>query len=326
MNSVTHLFSISDATRDFIISLKASNRYKPKYLEMLEQSLAFLAEHADRNNWPPAEELTTYHREEYLAELSSRPKWFGKMGSGLVSQSYVETQYRRLKRFFNWMKQRGHIEENPFDLIPHPRIDERVIPTLSERELAILLKNVDPTQYSSLGRKFFATRDRAMLMLLIDTPGRRAELTSLNMGDVDIDQRRILVWGKGGRQRWMHLGAAAVEALWDYIQARIRVVRRTKPDELWVDSQGILMHQSWLQSMLHRLGDRAGIPDLHPRHTFAVSALRSGMPERLLMIEAGWRKIPETYFRTLNEEDAAQAHRLISPADKLGRSRLKSYP
>ena len=38
------------------------------------------------------------------------------------------------------------------------------------------------------------------------------------------------------------------------------------------------------------------------------------------MIEAGCKKIPETYLRTLGEEDAAEAHKLISPADKVSRS------
>ncbi|MDP2936164.1 MAG: tyrosine-type recombinase/integrase [Dehalococcoidia bacterium] len=39
--------------------------------------------------------------------------------------------------------------------------------------------------------------------------------------------------------------------------------------------------------MLKRLGQRAGIASLRPhrfRHTYAVSALRGGMPERVLQI------------------------------------------
>ncbi len=32
---------------------------------------------------------------------------------------------------------------------------------------------------------------------------------------------------------------------------------------------------------------------------------------------AGWRKIPDTYFRTLSAEDMAKTYKQISPADKL---------
>ena len=57
-----------------------------------------------------------------------------------------------------------------------------------------------------------------------------------------------------------------------------------------------------------------------PRHSYAINALRAGMPEQVLKIIGGWRKIPETYFRTLGEEDAIGFHRQISPGDRLGKA------
>ena len=44
------------------------------------------------------------------------------------------------------------------------------------------------------------------------------------------------------------------------------------------------------------------------------------MPERVLQIVGGWRKIPDTYFRTLGAEDAMEFHRQVSPGDRLGRT------
>ena len=43
------------------------------------------------------------------------------------------------------------------------------------------------------------------------------------------------------------------------------------------------------------------------------------MPERILMLNGGWRKVPDTYFRTLGAEDVSRFHREMSPADTLGR-------
>ena len=98
-----------DAAKSFIISLRASNRYKPSYLSTLETSPAFLCELAEEQGWPGVSDLTTSHLEEYLAHFANRPRWFGERGEGKVpSQSYVESQYRRLKRFFGWMVTRGH--------------------------------------------------------------------------------------------------------------------------------------------------------------------------------------------------------------------------
>ena len=92
---------------------------------------------------------------------------------------------------------------------------------------------------------------------------------------------------------------------------------------LWVSEQGEALLPNGISQVLKRLGKRAGIADLRPhrfRHSYAVNALRAGMPEQVLKIVGGWRKIPETYFRTLGEEDARQFHRQVSPGDRLGRA------
>ena len=57
--------SLREASRGFIISLKASNRYSPAYLDTLSRSLAFLAHHAEANGWPEAARITVGHIEEY---------------------------------------------------------------------------------------------------------------------------------------------------------------------------------------------------------------------------------------------------------------------
>ena len=70
------------------------------------------------------------------------------------------------------------------------------------------------------------------------------------------------------------------------------------------------MTKAWLGLMLKRLGKACGIDNLHPhrfRHTYAVNWLRSGAPERVLMLNAGWKKkVPETYFRTVGMDDVTR--------------------
>jgi site-specific recombinase XerD len=147
---------------------------------------------------------------------------------------------------------------------------------------------------------------------------------------VDMDMGSILVMGKGRKERWMPLGNVAQESVWEYLQERARVANRDEK-ALWLSEQGQGMQPNWLYLMLKRLGERGGIPNLHThrfRHTCAVNALRSGMPERVLMLAGGWKRIPETYFRTLGAEDVARVprvHREISPADRLGRAQTAQY-
>ncbi len=57
-------------------------------------------------------------------------------------------------------------------------------------------------------------------------------------------------------------------------------------------------------SLFENLAGRANIEGMHPhrfRHSYIINALRAGMPEQVLNIVVEWRKIPETYFRTLGK-------------------------
>jgi site-specific recombinase XerD len=283
----------------------------------MEMVLRLLAEYAEAQRWPEVSQITVSHIEQYLVFLRERPRWFGKRGDQKVpvSDSSVESHYRRLKTFFRWLVERGHISENPLDLIKHPKFEERVVPTVSERELLALLELVNPKHVRTEAEKFRAYRNRAIIWLLIDTPIRRDELGSLRVEDVDLDAAMVKVMGKGRRERFMPLGETSLTALWDYLQ-----VRRSRLPQLWLGDDGHPLVSLAIYILLKRLGERAGVSNLHThrfRHTFATTYLRNGGPERYLRIVGGWRRIPETYFRTLGVEDVARAHRQLSPGDRL---------
>ena len=115
------------------------------------------------------------------------------------------------------------------------------------------------------------------------------------------------------------MGATATAALWEYLAVRRKI--RTETDALWLSGQGGAMGATVLYRTVKRRDEKADIPDLHThrfRHSYAVNALRAGMSEPMLRLVGGWKKIPPTYLRTLDMEDAARIHREISPADRLG--------
>ena len=288
----------------------------------MEICLRCLGEYACAHRWPGVSKITALHVEKYLVYLQVRPSQLGKRSpKPRLSASSVETHYRRLKTFFAWLKQHGYIEANPFDLIQHPKIEERVIPTVSDQQILDLLELVDPRLARTRGERFRALRNRAIIWLLVDTPIRRAELAGLSVDSVDLNAGTLKVMGKGRRERIMPLGETSLLALWDYLQ-----VRNSRLSHLWLDEHGYPLAAQGIYMLLKRLGKRAGIPNLHThrfRHTFATGYLRSGGSERYLRIVGGWRRIPGTYFRTIDAEDVARVHRQLSPGDRLSQ-RLKS--
>ena len=186
------------------------------------------------------------------------------------------------------------------------------------RDLLIL---TNPALAKTPAHRFRLVRNQAVLYMLFDTPGRLAEISKIRLEDMDLETGAVLVMGKGRRERWMPIGDAAKSALLDYLLEREKLLPNT--DALWVSEQGKAILPNGIFQILKRLGKRAGIPNLHThrfRHSYAVNALRSGMPERVLQLVGGWRKIPDTYFRTLGAEDAMEFHRQVSPGDRLGRA------
>ena len=314
-----------------MVSMRASGHYSDPYLIALEETVALLATYAEEQEWPSVDQLTTPHIEEYLTYLQTRPWRFGDQAAlqrterRRLSKSTIEAHYSRIKTFFKWLVDRGQADSNPVDAIPHPKPEDKVVSVVDVPDKLKLLKLVDPRYAKTFGDRFRAVRNRALFMILFDTPGRLKELAGIRASDVDLDQGMVKVMGKGSRGRRMPLGAVATEALWEYMKVRSQVTP-LHVDALWVTQAGKKMQPNWLYLTVKRIGERVGIAGLHPhqfRHTYAVEAMMNQMPQRILEVIGGWRQIPATYLRTISEEQAAEIHRLVSPADQLRNGRLR---
>ena len=308
----------------FLSSLKASNRYSEGYLASLETTLAMASLYAEEQGWPDVQEITTEHIEEYLSYLQDRIRWFGERSYAeprKLSKGHINAQYRRLNRFFKWLVERGPNYENPMASISAPKLEEKTVPIVTEDQMRDLITLADPSLARTPAHRFRLVRDRALLYAFWDTPGRLAEIAKLTLDDVDLANGTLLVMGKGRKERRMPLGDSARSVMWDYLQEREALMPRTK--SLWVSEHGEALLPGGICQILKRLAKRANIEDMHPhrfRHSYAINALRAGMPEQVLKIVGGWKKIPETYFRTLGEEDAREFHRQVSPGDRLGKA------
>ena len=318
--------SLREASKGFLISLRASASHRPKSLGALELTLAQASWFAEDNDWPGVHGITTEHIESYLAYLQVRPLFSTKNSKRTPSSAYIEGQYRRLKQFFGWQVTRGHREDNPLDIIPRPKVDQKMIQAVTEREVIALLAAIDPKKAKTRSDKLRRLRDRALVLMLWDTPGRRTEMSDLTLGDVNLDDGGITVMGKGRRQRWMPIGYTVVEATWEYLQARAQTAPLT--DRLWVQTEGKPMMDSlWIHLMLQRRCEEAGIPPIHAhqfRHAYIMASLRNKTPDQIIRAATGHRKhIPETYYRTLGEDDLAIMHQEFSPADKLRQQAIR---
>lgn len=165
--------------------------------------------------------------------------------------------------------------------------------------------------------KFLGSRNRAMLLVLLDTGIRLSELVSMKVRDINSDTGYIRVLGKGSRERVVRIGKVAQRALWRYLMCRTH----KDMEELWLTEEGRPLHNSGVQSLVKRLKERAGISgngNTHRfRHTFALSFLRTDGNVFNLQYLLGHSDLDmvRRYTSTLGMEDALKAHEKASPAD-----------
>lgn len=132
-------------------------------------------------------------------------------------------------------------------------------------------------------------RDRALLMLLLDTGIRKAEVTALLITDIDLKTGTVQIRkGKGGKARTVFIGATTRRALSAYLRQResflnylVESQKARATDGLWISGRdGKRLNQDGVRQILRRRADDAGIPEPSPhsfRRAFALNSLRNGM-------------------------------------------------
>ena len=238
------------------------------------------------------------------------------IADGGVSLGTRHRRFRETRAFFSWCTRMGYTARNPFAGIPNVKVEQKVIQPLTEGEIQALLDVCDPTTE-------FGCRNRAIILLFLDTGMRYTELHRLTLADVSWEARRIHIrHGKGRKQRVVPFGDGPEAALRDYI-ARFR---SEAPGALFLTVERSRkprgpMNPYLLGTLFTRLGERAGV-HANPhrfRHTFATWAIENHARELDVQYLLGHSTsaMVRRYSATYDAAKAADAHAAFSPAARL---------
>jgi integrase/recombinase XerD len=252
------LVRLDDELEGFLAVLAA--RRAPRTVEAYRRDLRHLAAWLGK----PLSAASTDELTAYLAQLRA---------DGLAPA----TSSRRIsaaRSFFGHQMLLGLRPDNPAAELEPPRRRPKLPRTLSPREAERLID-------AAAGTTPRALRDLALVELLYGAGLRVSEAVGLERAGVDLDERLVRCTGKGGKDRVVPVGRAAVEALRRYLaRGRPYLDRRHRP-ELFLNAQGGPLTRAGAFLILRRLAEKAGLePDrVHPhllRHSFATHLLEGG--------------------------------------------------
>ena len=281
-------------------SLRAENK-SPRTVELYLDAAKLLGNFLEEDGHSMvAGEISRSHIDGFIARELDRG-----------APATANLRYRALQQLFKWLEAEEEIGRNPMRNTKPPRVPVTPPPVLEDDEIRALLAACD-------GRGFRERRDRAIISLFIDTGMRLAELTNLQMDDVDWDATAVFVVGKGRKPRGVPFGKGAGRALDRYLRARARH-RLADLGALWIGRGP--MTRLGIAQVVRRVGKAAGL-NVHPhifRHTFAHRWLLEGGQEGDLMELAGWtsRSMLDRYGASARSKRAHEAHRKLSPLDNL---------
>ena len=246
-----------------------------------------------------------------------------------LSAKTVKNIHTTLSSLWQWALEEGFVEHNIVRGIKLPQPPEPVIEPFSTDQIAALLRAAGRSrEWSNKSgtstRQHNAGRDRLIILLLLDTGVRVAELCNMQIADIDQQARSIRVTGKSrmnsgnGKMRVVYYSRRTGKVLWRYINADRPASRH---DNLILTKDGDPMDRRVLAKTINRIGARAGVPDTHPhrfRHTFAIMFLRNGGDIFSLQRLLGHTTLDmvRRYLR-LAQTDIANAHRRASPVANL---------
>ena len=258
------------------------------------------------------DEITAGDIRYYMAIRQNRDK---------VSKVTIQNEVRALSSFFNWLYKEEIIRKNPITHIERIKIEKTKKEALTDME-------IEKLRLCARGGK-----EKLIIEMLLSTGCRVSELANILI--TDIDGERVLVHGKGEKDRYVYLNAKAMLALESYIAKRtdknpyliprmknigeVMHEKRTKREyqDLWQDTENVCeeghIDKSTIGAITRRIAKRAGVERANPhkfRRTCATMALRRGMPIEQVSKMLGHESLETTQiYLDLSEDDLKQAHK-----------------
>ena len=241
---------------------------------------------------------------DYVASLHTE-----KLAAASIARNIVA-----LRMYFRYLQLEGVLQDNKAELLGSQKLWQRVPHVLSPAL-------VDQFLASPIRCDSFWRRDRALLELLYATGCRASEVSNLGMRDVHLGEGYCVCHGKGNKQRIVHLGTKARQAINEYLEHErpVLAARNSHPEEwLLLSRAGKRLRREAIWTLVKKYAARSGMgKEVSPhtlRHSFATHLLAGGADLRQVQELLGHANISTTQIYThVDQSRLKQVHKQFHP-------------
>lgn len=197
-----------------------------------------------------------------------------------------------IRAFFKFLRIEGYLESDPSELLESPQLPRHLPDVLSIEEIDAMIAAIPQGKEESL-------RNQAIIETLYGSGLRVSELIDLRISRLSLDDRLMIVEGKGSKQRIIPMSPASVDLIREYLPQRDRLnIKPSGRDILFLNRRGSPLSRVMVFYIIRDLAALAGIQKtVSPhtmRHSFATHLLEGGANLRAIQEMLGHESISTT--------------------------------
>lgn len=275
--------SLTERLLQFEQHLRTERRLSHHTINGYKRDLNRLIQWCSGHQLQQPDQLDSQHIRQCMATLHRE---------GLSGRS-IQRWLSSLRTFFNYGLKHRWAQSNPANGIAAPKSAKKLPKTLDVDQV---------NQFLSISaNNWIDCRDHAMIELLYSSGLRLAELTNLDLTDIDLREAIITVTGKGNKTRQLPVGRQALDALKSWLKRRQELENAEDP-ALFLSKRGKRLSPRSIQDRLKQISIKQGMQGkVHPhmlRHSFASHLLESSGDLRAVQELLGHENISTTQVYT----------------------------
>ena len=257
---ITNSEILDDFTQSLLIERHSSTATRDCYRHEVECFLSYLEE-----------EGLSYENIDTLG-IRSFLRYRATEGSAQLSSRTMSKVITALRMFFLFLQNERIREDDPMELIPRTKEPKKLPQTIDYNAVEKILNAIDTS--TDIGY-----RDRTMFELIYSCGLRVSECANLRVDKYYRAEKRIVVIGKGNKERMIPVGDVAVGYLDTYIAtSRANLLGKRKSPYMFISNRadGLTREEIWNRLKIYC--DLAGVySKVHTlRHSFATHLLQGG--------------------------------------------------